>query len=125
MINSWNRLNILNYKKFKFYFKKRFRWSKYAPLSEARAHASMFVALNDVYIVGGAGKIRNDKHSMSSIEIWDPNTRTWKYETEMAIPRYGHSTGSIGKTLQSVHFHLHEILFESAFYLFTISLISR
>ncbi|XP_023288873.1 uncharacterized protein LOC105696745 isoform X2 [Orussus abietinus] len=75
-------------------------WLKVEPLKSPRCFASMHVVAESLYVIGGASKIsENVTESIDTIDVWDPKSCSWKLQTEMAVPRHGHSTGSIGNQL--------------------------
>lgn len=56
--------------------------------------------MNDkLYLIGGAGKMSDNERTTSSlgaIDIWDSKDREWKLQTELLIPRHGHSVAYLG-----------------------------
>lgn len=74
-------------------------WLKAEPLRSPRCFASFYVMSEFLYVIGGASPTENGTESVATLDIWDSKLGLWKQKAEMAIPRHGHCTGSIGNQL--------------------------
>jgi Kelch motif len=76
-----------------------FRWTEITQLRFPRCFSCMFTMSDQLYLIGGAGKIDDKQKTTTScadIDIWDYKTMEWKHHTDMAIPRHGHSVAYLG-----------------------------
>ncbi|XP_011308672.1 uncharacterized protein [Fopius arisanus] len=77
-------------------------WINIEPLRVPRCFASFHVMFDTLYIIGGAGRSLKNvtmTESIDTIDVWDPELRTWREFSKITIGRHSHSTGSIGNQL--------------------------
>ncbi|XP_018896726.2 uncharacterized protein [Bemisia tabaci] len=77
-------------------------WTQCSPLRFPRCFGVLFPKGDSLYFIGGAGR-QNEKetttYSISAIDSWDDLKKEWYLETEMAIPRHGHSVCYLGSQI--------------------------
>lgn len=61
------------------------QWQPVAPLNTPRAWPSVAVYDNKIFVLGGF----DGAHRLSSVEVYDPDTDTWRFVQDMNICRAG------------------------------------
>lgn len=61
------------------------QWQPVAPLNTPRAWPSVAVYDNKIFVLGGF----DGAHRLSSVEVYDPETDTWRFVQDMNICRAG------------------------------------
>jgi hypothetical protein len=75
------------------------RWRFVAPLSSPIHHAAAATIGNSIYVIGGEGNPASVTGVFPQTESYDIESRTWRSEPLMAVPRHGIGAATIGKLI--------------------------